>query len=299
MKKNIVVTGAGGFVGRNLLPMLIDKQFKITAIVKKDYERQLIKKFPIKIIIADMSEKGDWQQNLEAEVIIHLASEISSKNPDTFYKNNVIATQNLIRAAEKSKVKKIIHFSSAAVTSIRQDPYSKTKKEQEDIVKNSKIPYLVLRPSMIYGPTDNKNVGWLIKTIKKLPIIPLPGGGLFGRQPIYVGDICQIVLKMINTDKLNKVYEIHGYEYVSMKEMVKTIKDIFNIKNPVVVIPTSLLKAFILVNQFVSRNPKFTMDQIESLISGEKFKGDDWAGIFDIIPTKFSEGVKKMRQNQC
>lgn len=294
MKKQIAVTGAAGFVGRNLLPYLIENGFGVLAIVKNEQEKCVIEKLPIKIIVADLSKSGKWQEHLEADVIVHLASEISSKNKDDFYKNNVVATKNLIKAAKKSKVKNIIHFSSAAVTSIRQDPYSKTKKEQEDIVTCSKIPFLILRPSMMYGPTDDKNIGWLIKTLKKLPIIPLPGGGYFGRQPIYISDICQIILKMINGSTINKIYEIHGYEYVSMREMVKVIKAQFNIKNPVIIIPVVFLKLFIIVNQLVSRNPKFTIDQIESLISGEKFKGDDWAKIFDIMPTKFSDGIKKM-----
>ncbi len=299
MKKQIIVTGAAGFVGRNLLPLLIKNGFDVIGVVKNEAEKFKIEKLPIKILVADLSKRGQWQHSIKAEVIVHLASAISSKNPDSFYQNNVIATQNLIEAAKKNKIKKIIHFSSAAVTSIRQDPYSKTKKEQEDIIKNSKIPYLILRPSMIYGPTDDKNVGWLIKTIKKLPLIPLPGGGSFGRQPVFVDDICQIVIKMISSKNFNKVYEIHGYEYVSMKEMVNVIKDNFNIKNPVVVMPIPLLKAFIFINQIISPNPKFTSDQIASLISGEKFKGDDWGKIFDIIPTKFKDGVKKMRQHSC
>lgn len=294
-KKSLIITGAAGFVGRNLLPVLINHGYKPTALVKSETEKQKLAHLKIDVITADLSEAGNWQEKIKCDVLIHLASEISAKQEGNFKKNNVDATRNLITAARKNKVEKIIHFSSAAVTSIRQDPYSKTKKEQEQLIKNSGLKYFVLRPSMIYGPTDDKNVGWLIKTLEKLPVIPLPGGGFFGRQPVYVEDICKIVINLIESKKQNKIYEIHGYEYVTMKDMVSEIKKTFKMKQPTIVIPLFVLKLFIFLNQSIMPNPKFTTDQIDSLTSGEKFKGDDWAGLFDIIPTKFSQGIEKMK----
>ena len=290
-----MITGAAGFVGRNLIPVLVKNGYKVTALVKNKSEKEKLKNMKVKIVVGDMSEAGRWQESFrDNPVVVHLAAEISSKDPQTFVKNNVVATQNLIEAAKKFKIKRIIHFSSAAVDSTREDPYSKTKKEQEAIITQSGIEYFVLRPSMMYGPTDDKNVGWLIKTLKRLPITPLPGGGQFGRQPIFIGDICQIVLRLIEARSGNKIYEIHGYEYITLKQMVVTIKKEFKISRPTVNIPIGILKLMILTSQYLLPNPKFTADQIESLVSGERFKGDDWAKLFDIIPTSFLQGVKKM-----
>lgn len=293
--KKIIITGAAGFVGRNLIPVLIKNGYSVTALVKNQSEKVKLKNLPIIVVVGDLSQAGPWRSALKGgDVVVHLAAEISSKDPQAFVKNNVVATQNLIEAANKSKIKRIIHFSSAAVDSVREDAYSKTKKAQEALVVKSGIEYFVLRPSMMYGPSDDKNVGWLIKTIKRLPVTPLPGGGKFGRQPVYIGDICQIVLKLIETPKGNKIYEIHGYEYVTMRQMVATIKEEFKISRPTISMPVSVLKLVIVANQHLFPNPKFTGDQIESLVSGERFKGDDWAKLFDIIPTSFSQGVKKM-----
>lgn len=293
--KKILVTGAAGFVGRNLIPVLLKKGYRVTALVKDENEKAKLKNMPVNIVVGDLSEIGSWQNSLKGSiVIVHLAAEISSKDPQTFVKNNVIATQNLIDAARKHGTKRIIHFSTAAINSTRKDPYSKTKKEQEARVIKSGIEYFVLRPSMMYGPGDDKNVGWLIKTLKRLPVSPLPGGGQFGRQPVYIGDICQIVLRLIEAPRGNKIYEIHGYEYITLRQMVTSIKKEFKITRPTISIPINVLKLVILVNQHLFPNPKFTSDQIESLVSGELFKGDDWAKLFDIIPTSFSQGVKKM-----
>jgi nucleoside-diphosphate-sugar epimerase len=293
--KKILITGAAGFVGSNIIPILVQNGYKVTALVKNDNERAKLKNMPVNIVVGDLSEIGPWQNSLKGNtVIIHLAAEISSKDPQTFVKNNVTATQNLIDAARKHGSKRIIHFSTAAVGSIREDPYSKTKKEQEVRVTKSGIEYFVLRPSMMYGPGDDKNVGWLIKTLKRMPITPLPGGGQFGRQPVYIGDICKIVLRLMEVPRGNKIYEIHGYEYITLRQMVAIIKKEFKIMRPTISIPVNIFKLVIIANQHLFPNPKFTADQIESLVSGERFKGDDWAKLFDIIPTSFSQGVKKM-----
>lgn len=295
-QKRILITGAAGFVGSHLVPMLINRGYTVTAIVKNSSEKENINPGAAKIIVADLAKKGKWQKSLmEYDYVIHLASQISSKTPYDFVKNNVIATQNLINVLKRGAVKRIILFSSASVTSIRQDAYSKTKKEQEKIISKSKIDYIIIRPSMIYGPGDKKNIGWLIKTIKILPVIPLPGGGTFGRQPVYVLDICLAVTKLLQLKDHKKIYEIHGMEYITMKQMVETIINVFEMKKLVIPIPVLFLKFSIFVSEKILSNPKFTSDQIDSLISGEKFKGENWTKTFGIIPTKFKDGVKQMK----
>lgn len=292
--KKVFVTGAAGFVGSHLVPYLIEKNYQITALVKSTKEKTKVDQRAT-IVVGDLSKNASWQQKIKGhEIIIHLAAQISANDYKKFQKNNVIATENLIAAAKRWKVKKIILFSSAAVTSIRKDWYSQTKEEKEIIVKKSKMDYVIIRPSMIYGPGDTKNMGWLINFIKKAPVIPLPGGGKFGRQPIYVRDICQIVLKVLNEKINNKTYDIHGYEYVTMRRMVEVIIKTLKSRRIVVGIPVAFLILAFALGEKIIPNPKFTQDQIKSLISGEKFKGEDWWKTFDIIPTKFEVGIANM-----
>lgn len=296
-EKKVLVTGAAGFVGSHLVPMLINSRFQVTALIKNKKEKEKLNLKVKGIIVADLSRKGAWQSQLkDFDYIIHLASQISSKNPQDFIKNNVMATKNLIKTVKKGKVQRIIHFSSASVTSIRQDMYSTTKNEQEKIITNSKIDHVIIRPSMIYGPGDKKNIGWLIKIIKILPIIPLPGGGTFGRQPVNAKDICRVVIKLLKIKNHKKIYEIHGTEYITIKEMVETIIKVFKMKKLIIPIPIYLLRFSIKISEKILPNPKFTSDQIDSLISGEKFKGENWPRAFGIIPTKFRDGVAEMRE---
>lgn len=292
--KNVFVTGAAGFVGRHLIRHLGPKNYRVTALVHNAHQKKLLPP-KVKVVVGDLAQRSSWQAGLkEQDVLVHLASQISAKEREQFVKNNILATQNLVLAAKSFKVKKFIHFSSAAVTSIRLDDYAKTKKEQEEILKKSKISYVFIRPSMIYGPGDIKNVGWLISFIKKMPIIPLAGGGYFGRQPVYVTDICKIVLKLIAKDYKQKIFEIHGHEYVTLRRMITSIVKKLGVRRIIVNVPIWFLTATVAIQAKILPKPKFTVDQIKSLTSGEKFTGDTWWQTFGIMPTKFEAGIAEM-----
>ena len=91
---NILVTGAAGFVGRHLVPMIKIKGYQVTALVKNTNEKNYIPP-QVKVIVGDLSERGEWQNSLKGQdAIIHLAAQINSKTKDLFKKNNVLPTKN-------------------------------------------------------------------------------------------------------------------------------------------------------------------------------------------------------------
>ena len=69
----------------------------------------------------------------------------------------------------------LIHISSSVVNSKANDFYSKSKREQEELVINSGIPCHILRPTLMFGWFDRKHLGWLSRFMSKVPIFPIPG----------------------------------------------------------------------------------------------------------------------------
>ena len=129
MKKNdLLITGGTGFVGRNLIRILHSSDYDmgaITVIDKDDKYLDFVKKFGVNVVCADLSERGDWIDEFKGKrMVINLAAQISSPTCKSFHENNVIATKNLINASKKADVERIIHFSSAAVNSVRKDEVS-------------------------------------------------------------------------------------------------------------------------------------------------------------------------------
>ncbi|MBT4835361.1 NAD(P)-dependent oxidoreductase [Candidatus Woesearchaeota archaeon] len=298
-KKKIVICGGAGFVGHNLVPFL-KNEYELVVIDKHKNNLELLKKIhpKIKIVYSDLSKKTKWEETFEnADTIIQLNAQISATDYMPFKNNNITATKNIIDAMKKFNVKYIIHTSSAAVISIRLDNYAKSKKEGEEIVTKSGINYVSLRPSMMYGPFDNKNVGWLIKFMKFSPIFPIPGNGKHPRQPVYVEDYAKIIKKLIEKKPKNKIYPING-DSIDFIDMVKTILKSKKMTRLIMKIP---IKTFILLLRtynFILRKKEFTKDQVLSLTSGDEFEMFPWWDKFEIKKTSFKEGMKKITKSK-
>lgn len=294
----IVIAGGAGFVGRNLIRVMLENDFKTDEIIVIDFDSENLKyidNFEVKTVQADLSKRGEWIDALkDADYIINLAAQISSAEYEPFLLNNVQATDNLLDAAKKNGVKKIIHFSSAAVLSVRKDDYANTKLEGEKFVKGSGLNYCILRPSLMFGPTDDKNVGYLINFAKKFPFFPIPGHGKWPRQPIYIDDICHIVVSIINNFPINKIYNINGKETIYFKDMIKIVLDEIDGFHFRLFLPVSVFKFLMALYQKTIGNEEFTSDQVDSLTAEEVFPYYPWWDEFDITPTSFQEGVRKM-----
>ena len=292
----ILIAGGGGFVGRNLIRVMIKEGFKPENIVVIDKDNlNFIKKYKVKIVVADLSEKGKWMKEFKnTDVVINLAAQISSPDYEPFKKNNIESTKNIIEAMKKFKVKKILHFSSAAVLSVRKDFYAETKKEGEKLVINSGLNYCILRPSLMYGPTDDKNIGYLINFARKFHFLPIPGNGKSPRQPIYIDDICRLVIKILNNFPKNKIINVNGKEIIYFRDMVKIIlKEVGGFKFRLF-LPVKLFKIAMILYQKIIGENKFTTDQVDSLTSGDVFEIYPWWEEYNIKTTSFEEGVRKM-----
>lgn len=294
----VIIPGGGGFVGRNLIRLLISENFphENITIIDKDIT-QIQKKWgsKIQIIEADLSKKGSWTHFFtNQDIVIHLAAQIASHDENEFIHNNVIATKNIIEASKSNSVSKMIFFSSAAVLSVRKDPYASTKIEAEKQVINSGITYCIIRPSMMFGPTDDKNVGYLIKFAKKFPFFPIPGHGEWPRQPIYIDDILHIIIKMVDAFPNNEIFSINGKDTIFFKDMVQNVLDEIGGKKIVVHLPIPVFKTAMYLYQSIIGDKQFTSDQVDSLASCDIFPEYPWWEIFNIPSTSFRNGVKQM-----
>jgi len=294
----IVIPGGAGFVGRNLIRVMKEENFdmkEITVIDFSEKNMEYVKKFGPKTVIADLAEKGEWEKEFEGkEFIINLAAQISSPTYEPFYRNNVLATKNVIEAAKKYGVEKIIHFSSAAVLSVRKDDYAKTKLEGQRLVEKSGLKYCIPQPSIMFGPTDDKNIGFLINFAKKFPFFPIPGHGRWPRQPIYIDDVCHMVINMLDDFPENKIFSLNGKDIVYFKDMIKAVFDEIGGFHFRLYLPVPVFKFAMMTYQKLTGNIQFTTDQVDSLVAGDVFPDYPWWEEFNVKTTTFREGVRKM-----
>jgi len=294
----IIVPGGAGFVGRNLVRMLYSTNQTMSNVIVLDINQknlEYVKNYGVHAIHADLSKQGDWDSEFQGvDVVINLAAQLSSPTQELFHRNNVVVTKNIIEAMRKANVQRIIHFSSAAVLSLWQDDYAHTKKEGEDLIKTSGLDYCIIQPSIMYGPTDETNIGYLIDFAKKIPVFPIPGHGKWPRQPLYIDDVSRLILKIITDFPHNQTLSINGKEIIYFKDMIKIVlRELGGFKFRVF-LPINVFVTLMMTYQKMKGVIDFTPDQVRALTTVETFPEYPWWNTFDIPVTSFQDGVKTM-----
>lgn len=291
----IVIPGAAGLVGQNLIVHLKHKGYRNIVAIDKHHENiEVLRRLhpDIESIEADLAERGEWEHAFEnAEVVLMLQAQIGAPTLEPFIRNNITSTQRIIEVMKRYDVPYIVHISSSVVNSVADDFYTNTKKEQEKLVIESEIPYCVLRPTLMFGWFDRKHLGWLSRFMEKVPLFPIPGHGRYMRQPLYEKDFCNIVIAAMEMQPENRIYNITGREKVDYIDIIRTIKKVKGLRTPIVKIPYGLFKMLMATYALFSSNPPFTTQQLEALVADDEFELIPWWEIFDVEPTPFEEAM--------
>jgi nucleoside-diphosphate-sugar epimerase len=292
--RKIVITGAAGLVGQNLIPRLKRRNLgEIVAIDKHPTNTATLQRLhpELRVVQADLAEPGAWQQELEG--CTHLVighAQIGGLFPAEFVRNNITATERLLEAALRSKVPYAVNISSSVVNSLAVDDYTETKKAQEALNAASGIQQVVLRPTLMFGWFDRKHVGWLARFMQKVPVFPIPGDGRFLRQPLYAGDFSDIIASSLETE-ITGAYNISGQERIDYIDLIRLVKEATSAKARIQKVPYRLFWLLLKANALWDKNPPFTARQLEALVTPDVFEVIDWPAIFNVRATPLREAL--------
>jgi len=212
----ITITGANGFVAKNLRNFLSKNHIKVIAIARKTFQKHHTETV---VYSKTLLEKGLQNKLRNCDALVHLIG-IGKQSSKYNFEDNIDLTKNMIQTCKKSGIKKIVYISGLGVTKNSRSDYfiSKYKAEQEII--NSGLDYTIFRPSYIIGKKDYLSK-FILKQIKK-GIVIIPGSGKYHLQPIFVEDVAKIILESIYEKKFsNKILDLVGSEIIKFEDFVK------------------------------------------------------------------------------
>jgi NADH dehydrogenase len=213
----IVITGASGFVAKNLRRYLSGKNIKLISISRNDFK---LFKNEVKIISRNYDEKFILSKIRNSDALIHLVG-IGKQSVQTDYNMiNVEFTKHIVNLSKKAKIKKLVYASGLGVSANTSLGYFISKYNAEQLVMNSGINYTIFRPSYIVGK-DDLFTKYLKKQIKK-GTIEIPGSGSYSIQPIHINDVVKVFfLSVIQRNFQNKIIDLVGPDLITFEQYVK------------------------------------------------------------------------------
>jgi nucleoside-diphosphate-sugar epimerase len=246
MKKNILLTGATGFLGSQIADVLVNNDIKLIALKRKNSDCYRCNSFKNKIDWVDIDAEGYWREkviNLRPTHIIHCAwigVEAHERNDIKTQVQNISFLSDLLEISRVMNLTEFISLGSQAEYGILNSKvsensivnpvssYGATKVASQQILKtfcnSNKINWIWLRLFSFIGENENNN--WLIpslidKIIKDEVIDMTPGEQKYSY--IFVKDFALIILKIINSNVESGIYNVSGDELISLKELVDLI----------------------------------------------------------------------------
>ena len=263
--KTILVTGATGFIGCHLLPVLHQQGWQTTAAVRDDFRQPL--SIPIKTIkVGEIDDMTDWQEALLGiDTVIHLAGRAhilheTISNPEAaFIKVNTKGTINLVKQSLKAGVKHFIFVSSIHAMAAESDdilnensschpdsPYGRSKLQAEqaliELAKDSDMTWTILRPTLVYGLGNLGNMERLMKLIKRG--LPLPFGAIKNRRSfVFVGNLVAAIITCLDhPNAANQIFLISDNQAVSTPQLIRLIAQQIQQPCQLLPVPTTLLR---------------------------------------------------------
>ncbi|WP_400164700.1 complex I NDUFA9 subunit family protein [Brevibacillus sp. TJ4] len=225
----VFLTGGSGFVGKGIRARLQQAGITTVCLVRPGSEAKVagdaVDTEGLELSTGDLFDLPSLVRGMQGcDAVIHLVGIIRERPSKgvTFPRIHVEGTRNILEAARQAQVKRFVHMSALGARENATSDYHKTKYEAEQLVQNSGIPYVIFRPSVIFGPGD-EFVNMLADLVR-LPLTPVIGDGSYLLQPVARETVADVFVQALTSDAaLNQVFETGGPEPISYGRILDEI----------------------------------------------------------------------------
>ncbi len=281
---NIAVTGALGYSGKYITEKLLSEGYNIVTLTNSIHKHNPFGD-RIKILPLSFNSKDKLIEYLRPVEILINTYWVRFNHKKFNHNDAVKNTKILFDAAKIAGVKKIIHVSITNPDINSNLEYFHGKALLEDYLKQTVQEYAIIRPAVIFGKEDIliNNIAWMIR---HLPVFGVFGKGNYKLQPIYVGDMAQIIAEQCKTQGSVVVNAI-GPETFTYKNLVKEIMKTINVKKRIINTPPAVGYLAGRLISFLKKDVTITRAEIKGLMNNLLYVEDKPAGT-----TKLSDWMK-------
>jgi uncharacterized protein YbjT (DUF2867 family) len=293
----ILLTGATGFIGGNVLRALAERHIPVRCLSRKS----LLSENPdINYVSGDVLDY-DSLLNATAGVetvyyFIHMMGK--QKEQKKFDILDRIAITNMVKACKTNRVKRIIHLTGISNPREKLSHHLASRKEVEEIIKESGIDYTIFRASVIIG-RGGAAFEILDTVVRKFSVIPVFNWENSKVQTIYIGDVIHYLVECLNKrETINRSFDIGSSQELTYRELMQQYAKEIGLKRIFIRIPGSWHRvSAMFLGKLAPVNPDVVYWLIESLRNNMISEPNDLKKIFGFEPISFKESIKKISES--
>ncbi|ABA56640.1 NAD-dependent epimerase/dehydratase [Nitrosococcus oceani ATCC 19707] len=222
----ITVFGGTGFLGRAIVHRLVESGMRVRIVARHPRAPNLAgARGQIALQRADVRDEDSVAEALKgATGVVNAVGLYVEQGQATFRAIHEEGAERVARRAGEAGIRRLIHISGIGVDPASASKYARARAYGEQRVREIFPNATILRPSVMFGPND----AFLnsLKTVTRLPVVPLFGQGSTRLQPVYVEDVARAVLQVLEMPEASgKTFELGGaraYRYRDIIEQVLT-----------------------------------------------------------------------------
>ena len=268
-QKEILLFGATGQIGRNLIRKLSKNNYKIIAVTRNIHRAGYILKTQANPGYLELVEINNFDIRRIDDLIkrcsicVNLIGILYEKKKGQFKTIHTDLPDMLSQRMNKFKNDKFIHLSSLGIEKALDSEYAKSKLNGEKKIAQNFKNSIIIKPSIVYS-VDDKFTTNFMTLLNRLPFMPLYYDGKTKFSPIHVSDLVNILYEVINGNFYKLTLECIGPEILSFKEIINKLLKSINKKRILFPLPYPLAKISAKILQLLP-NPLLTEDQLNLL----------------------------------
>lgn len=279
----LLVTGGSGFLGRHLLPHAVERGHQVVALARSSRAARVVAELGAAPVAGDLDDPAATDAaftDAAADALVNLASLGFGHAPV------------IVSAAEEAGVKRAVFVSTTAVTTTIAARSKRVRLEAEEAVRASALDWTIIRPTMIYGGTGDRNIARLLSVLRRTPVLPVPGGGKRLLQPVHVEDLAAAVLNAVESPAASgRTYDVAGPEPMPLAELLAEAIRATGSRTRLVPVPLRPAIQLLSLYERLSRRPRLKAEQLRRLAEDKAFSVEAAARDLGFSPRSFRTGV--------
>lgn len=233
----VLIAGATGYVGRRLLPTLVEEGHHVVCLARSPERLQLSDKLAknVTIIKGDLTDSNSFVLPEDLDAAYYLVHSMAAGRKN-FHEFDQLSAKNFIGAIEKTRAKQIIYLGGIA-NDKKLSAHLSSRKKVEEILGKCKVPLTALRSGIIIG-SGSASFEIIRDLTEKLPVMVTPSWIRQSCQPIAINDVIDYLLQVLGNEKCyQKSLEIGGPEVMSYKDAMLRYAKFRGLRRFIIILP--------------------------------------------------------------